>query len=112
SSNFGYSDGSSFCSLAASMLLMRLFGRISGQCRSIYSRQAARLSDLRPMVHPPGRSTKLGQGEYWPSSLIKTWKVPLSSSNGLVILVSFEIASHASLAIRREIGRASCRERV
>src|SRR5215831_12247378 len=91
------------------MLLMRLFGRISVQFRSMYSRQAARLSDFRTMVHPWGTSTKLGHREYCPSSLIRTWNVPLSSSNGLVILASFEIASHASFATCR--ARPSVRDR-
>ncbi len=66
-------------------LSRRLFGRISGQFCSMYSRQAARSAKPYTTRQPAGTSANSGQRLCCSSSLTSTKKRPLSSSNGLAL---------------------------
>ncbi len=56
----------------AFMASMRLFGRMSVQDFSMYSRQSSRGASPKTVVQPSGTATKTGHSECWPSSLTRT----------------------------------------
>jgi hypothetical protein len=54
------------------IILIKLLGRISVQCSSVYLIQACRMSGPCMVFQPAGISMVVGQSECWPSSFIKT----------------------------------------
>src|SRR5579875_2470042 len=70
------------------MASRRLLGRMSIQFRSMKSRHSARLASPYTRRQPAGMSVKIGHRLCCSSSLTSTKKVPVSSSNGLMLIAS------------------------
>src|SRR5262249_24591588 len=67
----------------------RLFGRMSVQVLSMYSRQSGREASPKTTSQPWGTSTNVGHSEYWCSAFLNTMNGASSSSNGVVTGRSF-----------------------
>src|SRR6185437_2122562 len=72
-------------SVPCASLSRRLFGRMSGQFCSMYSRHAGRAASPYTTRQPAGTSANTGHRLCCSSSLTKTKKLALSSSNGFVL---------------------------